>query len=357
MSLVSRTGVAMRYVYGPVPSWRLGRSLGVDLVPAKTCNWNCVYCQLGRTRPVVNERREFVPAAVVVSEVRSALESLDEGVVEWITILGSGEPLLHSQVGWIIDSIKRLTPIPVAVITNGSLLCRSEVRQELLAADAVLPTLDAGTADLFRRLNRPHPDITLDRHTEGLAAFREAYTGRLLVEVMLIHGLNVGEPDTAAIASRLAGIRPDEIHVNAPKRCPAEPSVRAPDPGLVLSAVSTFESIALVRRAGQTGGAFRIDPCEPIVDAVESIVTRHPMTEAELTRALATSVPERASAAMLELERSDRLRVVVWDGTWYWVSTTAYFPEEADTARRSARLSKGIPLPALDFDGCTTDDN
>ena len=176
----------MKYVFGPVPSRRLGQSLGIDPVPLKTCNWNCVYCQLGRTRPLTNERKNYFPPEDIVAQVQEAMETHKPGEIDWVTFVGSGETTLHAGLGLMIWRVKSLTQLPVAVITNGSLLYLPDVREELAAADAVLPTLDAGNARLYQKINRPHPEITFERIKEGLSAFRKEYQGKLWVEVMLI---------------------------------------------------------------------------------------------------------------------------------------------------------------------------
>lgn len=162
----------MKYVFGPVPSRRLGQSLGIDPVPLKTCNWNCVYCQLGRSLPLTNERREYVPRENIIVEVEQALASHQPGEIDWVTLIGSGETTLPASIGWLIRQVKSLTPLPVAVITNGSLLYLPEMRLELSPADAVLPSLDAGNARLYRKINRPHPEASFKRLLEGLVAFR-----------------------------------------------------------------------------------------------------------------------------------------------------------------------------------------
>jgi wyosine [tRNA(Phe)-imidazoG37] synthetase (radical SAM superfamily) len=129
----------MKHVFGPVPSRRLGQSLGVDPIPLKTCNWNCVYCQLGRTKPLVNERKDYFPPEDIVAEVRSSLMKHPDREIDWITFVGSGEPLLHTCLGRIIRDLKRLTHLPVAVITNGTLLYKKEIREELAEADTIYP--------------------------------------------------------------------------------------------------------------------------------------------------------------------------------------------------------------------------
>jgi len=193
----------MKYVFGPVPSRRLGQSLGIDTIPLKTCNWNCVYCQLGRTKPLINERKEYFPPDDILTEVRQALDAHQPGEIDWVTFVGSGEPMLHSGMGYLIRKVKDMTDLPVAVITNGSLLYQPEVRQELLPADAVLPTLDAGTPGLYRHINRPHADLTFDRLLAGLIDFRREYRGKLWVEVMLEPGGSI-----AAGATRCGSHQP-----------------------------------------------------------------------------------------------------------------------------------------------------
>ncbi len=147
----------MNYVYGPIPSRRLGSSLGVDPIPLKTCNWNCVYCQLGRSVPLTNERREYVPRTEILAELHAALANHLPGEIDFISFVGSGEPTLHLGIGWLIRQAINATSIPVAVITNGALLHQPDVRADLLPADVVMPTLCAGTAELYRRIHRPHP--------------------------------------------------------------------------------------------------------------------------------------------------------------------------------------------------------
>ncbi len=217
-----------RYVYGPVPSRRLGRSLGVDLVPFKTCTYDCVYCQLGRTTSRTLERREYAPVGDVLDEVRI---KMGEGAEpDYITLAGSGEPTLHGRIGELIAGIKGMTGIPLAVITNGSLLWDREVAESLMPADLVIPSLDAGDAAMFGRTNRPHPGIEFDRMVGGLAGFRQRYRGLVWLEVMLVDGLNDSKPEAGRIAELAGRIRPDRVDLNTAVRPPAEDWVRAVAP-------------------------------------------------------------------------------------------------------------------------------
>jgi wyosine [tRNA(Phe)-imidazoG37] synthetase (radical SAM superfamily) len=205
-------------VYGPVPSRRLGRSLGVDLVPFKTCTYDCIYCQLGRTTNKTMERREWVPCDSVLEQVKAKLESQPE----YITLSGLGEPTLHSEIGKIIAGIRNITDTPVAVLTNGSLLWLPEVRSSLMLADLVLPSLDAGSDWLFCYVNRPHPDIQFDKMLGGLVDFRNEYSGACWLEVFLLGGVTTVEAQIDMLAYYLKMISPDKVQVNTVTRPPAE---------------------------------------------------------------------------------------------------------------------------------------
>ena len=321
----------MKYVFGPVPSRRLGQSLGIDTIPLKTCNWNCVYCQLGRTRPVVNERRIFYPAADILTEIRQALSAHKPGQIDWVTFVGSGEPTLYANLGGLIREIKTLSDLPVAVITNGALLYQGKVREELTAADAVLPSLDAGTADLYRRINRPHPAITFERLIDGLWAFRQVYSGNLWIEVMLLRGLNDTEPALQRIAEVLRPIAPDEIHISLPTRPPVETWVQPPDEESILRAITILGTVARVLHPAE--GSFDLDSDESVVDAVLGIIARHPMRHEELERALRQWAPDEVSEVLATLESSGQAQVVERHGVRYWTAAQAAFPQEDQSAR------------------------
>ena len=315
-------------VYGPVPSWRLGRSLGIDPIPLKTCTWNCVYCQLGRTRPVVCRRTSYIPTSVVAAALQRFFEHHAKDDVDWLTFAGSGEPLLNTGIGTMIRTARELTGLPVAVITNGSLLYRPEIRKEVSAAQAVLPSLDAGTPDLYRRLNRPHPEVSFDRHVDGLVAFRQEYEGKLWVEVMLIARLNETPQALQDIAAALRRIQPDEIHVNVPTRSPAEPWVEAPDHSRSMQAAAFFEEIAPVRTAEATSGSFDLSGADSVLDGVIGIITRHPMSQDELEQTLTRWVPGHVPELLAKLADSGRARVVVRSGRRFWHRSSSYFPDE-----------------------------
>jgi wyosine [tRNA(Phe)-imidazoG37] synthetase (radical SAM superfamily) len=210
----------MSYVFGPVPSRRLGRSLGVDVVPFKTCTYDCIYCQLGRTTCKTIERKEWVPLEDVVEEVKSRLSSRPD----YVTLSGSGEPTLFSRLGDLIDGIKSMTNVPVALLTNGSLLWQPEVRREVQDVDLLIPSLDAGDKARFRHINRPHEAISFKRLIDGLVASREACRGRYWLEVFLVAGYTDIEAEVKKLAQYAGLIKPDRIQINTVTRPPAESS-------------------------------------------------------------------------------------------------------------------------------------
>jgi wyosine [tRNA(Phe)-imidazoG37] synthetase (radical SAM superfamily) len=229
-----------KYLYGPVPSRRLGRSLGVDIVPFKVCTLDCVYCQLGRTTQKTLERKDYAPVDAVLRELQ---EKLARGLeANFITISGSGEPTLHSKLGELIDGIKKITEIPVAVITNGTLLYRQDVRADCARADVVLPSLDAGDEQTFQKINRPHPDLSSQKLIDGLSAFRDEFSGRLWLEVFLIEGFNTDKAQIEKILNAVKRIRPDKIQLNTAVRPVAEPDVKKVDPAKLQAIARQFGS-------------------------------------------------------------------------------------------------------------------
>jgi wyosine [tRNA(Phe)-imidazoG37] synthetase (radical SAM superfamily) len=210
-----------RHLYGPVPSRRLGRSLGIDLVPPKICTYDCVYCQIGQTAERRLVRKEYIPGQEVLEEVKTFLEKGDSPV-DHFSLSGSGEPTLHSGIRWIISEIKKLSSVPVAVITNGSLLYLSEVREDLLQADVILPSLDAASREVFEKINRPHPEISVEKVIEGLVEFRNVYSGKIWLEVLFCKGVNDSPDEIGKIKKVIDRIRPDRIDLNTVVRPPAE---------------------------------------------------------------------------------------------------------------------------------------
>jgi wyosine [tRNA(Phe)-imidazoG37] synthetase (radical SAM superfamily) len=326
-----------RYVFGPVPSRRLGRSLGIDTIPLKTCNWNCIYCQLGRSEPLIHERKEYIPRTLIRDEAVEALTWFGPDALDWVTFVGSGEPTLHSGLGWLIRQVKAHTDRPVAVITNGSLLYLPEVREDLAAADAVMPTLDAGNPELYRKINRPWPELTYETLVEGLRAFRADYRGRLWIEVMLVRGLNDSEEALRELAEVLRSIGPDQVHLLLPTRPPVETWVQPADEEGVLRATAILGEIAEVLHPKE--GAFDLSGFDDPLDGVVAIITRHPMREDQIRRALAAYLPpESIDTALAGLLDSGRAQVVERYGVRFWSAAPARYPTSEQSQRTRPKI-------------------
>ena len=208
------------HVYGPVPSRRLGLSLGVDILPFKTCSFDCIYCQLGRSDRKSGRRGRYFSSAEVLSQIKEAIDINPR--IDHITFSGSGEPTLNIRIGKLIREIKKMTAIPIVVLTNSSLLGCPAVRRALQAADIVVPSLDAATAASFRRVNRPFPSIKIEDIMTGLVLFRGEFSGQIWLEIMLVKGINDSPDDIRALKKAIARIRPDKIQLNTVVRPPAE---------------------------------------------------------------------------------------------------------------------------------------
>jgi wyosine [tRNA(Phe)-imidazoG37] synthetase (radical SAM superfamily) len=210
----------MTYVFGPVPSRRLGLSLGVDLIPHKTCTYDCLYCQVGKTTLKTTEVKPHVPLKAVLEELTEQLEKVEP---DTITLAGSGEPTLHSQIDRVIDFIKGRTDTKIAVLTNGSLLWNESVRKRLFEAHLIMPTLTTVYSETFKRIHRPHPDLEIHKIIEGIKQMRQAYGGELSLEVVLLQGYNESPKEIEGLKRVIKEIHPDRIQLNTVVRPPSDP--------------------------------------------------------------------------------------------------------------------------------------
>jgi wyosine [tRNA(Phe)-imidazoG37] synthetase (radical SAM superfamily) len=209
-----------KYIFGPVPSRRLGLSLGVDIIPKKLCTLDCVYCEVGLTDKRGLARKEYVLANDILAEVKEAVTQYPH--LDHITISGSGEPTLNSKIGEIIHGIKQITSVPVAVLTNGTLLFLPDVRRDLLEADIVSPSLDAVTQEVFEAVDRPHPRLQIAEIVEGLKLFRREFHGQYWLEILFVRGLNDHDDEVQWMKEVIRHIEPDKVHINTVVRPPAE---------------------------------------------------------------------------------------------------------------------------------------
>jgi wyosine [tRNA(Phe)-imidazoG37] synthetase (radical SAM superfamily) len=270
-----------KYIFGPVPSRRLGRSLGVDLVPAKVCTFDCIYCQAGRTTNKTVERAEYVPTADVIAELSDWLAA---GAADYVTFSGNGEPTLHSGIGEIIAWLKANSGVPVAVITNGSMLHLPDVREELASADLVVPSLDTANPVTFRRLNRPDPSLDLETIIEGLVVFTREFGGEVWLEHFIVPGINDTPAELKALAEADARIAPARVQLNTAVRPPAETTVR-PMPYAELCAIAEkyFPGAEVIAAyEGESAGRRGAAP-DPAATA-RSLMSRRPITAEDLAR-------------------------------------------------------------------------
>lgn len=304
-----------RYLFGPVPSRRLGLSLGVDLVPFKTCTQNCLYCQLGRDGNLVLERKVYVPTEDVLNEIK---QWLAEGIAaDYITISGSGEPTLHSQLGRIINGIHTMTKIPIALITNGSLLWIPEVRKECLGADVVLPSLDAGDPKTFEEINKPHKDLNFFDFVEGLCLFRKEYSGPIWLEVFLCDGVNTSSESIMNLRRLIERIRPDRVQLNTAVRPTVHPGIKAVNK-------ETLQSLATQLRAdAEVIADFPSTQTSQEVLASEQQILdtlkRRPCGLEELSRSLQIS-PNLAVKHLRHLQEKGKVRIENRNGKSFFCS-------------------------------------
>ena len=307
--------MARKHLFGPVASRRLGRSLGVDLVPAKTCPFDCIYCEVGRTTRHTAVRQHFYPPEEILAQIEEFFAG--GGQADFITITASGEPTLSLDIAEIISECKKRFKVPVAVITDGALLYDGQVRRDLAAADVVMPSLDAARAQVFERINRPAPPVTLEKVIEGLVAFAREYKGRMWLEVLLAEGVNDSDEDVEALAGVIARIRPDRVQLNTVVRPPADGSTRAVSAERLeeiarrLSGVSPVEIIA---PAALRAGARTSRPAQ---EAILETVRRRPCTAEDLAAGLSLS-PEQVEEALAALTRSGKVREVAFDRTRFY---------------------------------------
>ena len=217
----------MRYIYGPVKSRRLGLSLGINLTPYKICTFDCIYCQLGHVANRTMERKEYIDISEIRYELKSWLENNQEEakILNYITFSGSGEPTLNIKISELIERIKEISSVPVALITNSSLLGLSSLRKELLRLDLIVPSLDAAREDIFQEIDRPEAGLRIEGIIEGLISLRKEFRGKIWLEVMLVKGINDDLRHIRRLKEAIERINPDKIQLNSPVRTTAEPNI------------------------------------------------------------------------------------------------------------------------------------
>ncbi len=273
----------MKTVFGPVPSRRLGLSLGVDLVPAKTCSFDCLYCECGRTTDHTLARRPYIPAAAILDELAGVIKEQDRRL-DFITLSGAGEPTLNSELGRVVAGIKELTETPLAILTNSSLLWLPEVIEDLRAVDVIVPSLDSAVERTFRRIDRPCRGVDFDRILAGLYGLREAVEGQVWLEILFLAGINDTPEEVAALKEAIKRIDPHKIQLNTVDRPPPDERARRVDYSwlerLAAELGPRAEVAARPTRDFRPGGGRALD------EAILELIDRRPCTRQDLVVAL-----------------------------------------------------------------------
>lgn len=298
----------MQYIYGPVPSRRLGLSLGISPIPKKTCNYSCIYCQLGRTNHLTNTRSMFFPVEEILAEFEEILKSAVDFDV--VTIVGEGEPTLYLGIGELISEIKKRTDKPVAVITNGALFYDPDLRTELYNADIVLPTLDVYDEESFKKINRPHGRIRFGQINYGLKVFSEEYQGQLWIEIMLISDVNDDDESLKKYSETLKKLKYNRVYINTPVRPPAEPYVKAVDHEKMNHAIDILGGISIDLLESQGFHSETTDHAE----AIMSIIKRHPMNQFEIEGFLNLRGCNDIAAILNDLKQDNKVVSINYKG-------------------------------------------
>ena len=322
----------MNFLFGPVNSRRLGRSLGIDLFSEKICNLNCVYCEVGPTTTLVNRRSVYTPTSEILEEISTFCgDPRQLATVDVLTITAKGEPTLHRDFENILHHIKSLTDKPVAVLTNGTTLMDDTVREALQLADIVVPSLDAARAESFRKVDRPAPGLDLKSIIAGLHRFSHQYAGRLWLEILLVCDVNDATADIDALVTVLSTLRLDRIQLNTVVRPPADSSAR-PVPEARLAGIAQIFGAALAvpidllaplagsdddMRAPAAPPAANSSPAS-LRQAIIQMVSRRPCTAADIDRVFELGGAEKVEQLLASLVRSGTLRILTHaEGRFY----------------------------------------
>ncbi len=306
----------MKYVYGPVPSRRLGRSLGIDPLPLKTCNYQCIYCQLGKTTNFTNERRNYYPKDEIIVEIEEAIKQNKDNF-DYITFVGSGEPTLYKDLEELILKAKTFSNKPICVITNGALLYKEEVIKALLLSDIVLPSLDAGDERSFIKINRPHPDIDFESVIQGFIDFRSLFKGKFWIEIMIMKAINDSKKELLKIKEKIDLIKPDKIDINIPLRPPLEKWVKIPDKSIFVLLDEIFGSYSDISLP-EMGNFYLYS--QDFEKELLNIIKRHPMRQNQIINTFSSNnfKKEDIIYRLKKLESKNIIKKSTYNEQIYW---------------------------------------
>lgn len=305
-----------RYLFGPVLSRRLGISLGVDLVPHKTCSLNCVYCECGKTTHLTLKRESYIPTGEIKKELNRFLSENPE--LDFITFSGAGEPTLHQNISEIIRYLKKNYPrYSVALLTNSTLLESPDVREQILEADLVIASLDSVTKAGFDQINRPHSRIDLNRVIEGLAEFRKEFKNQFWIEVFIVPGINDDPAELSFLKEAIETIGPDQVHLNSLDRPGTENWVKAADQnalkqmGAYLNGAETVDPDLLRKKSCIRHRDYR----EPLL----ATIRRRPCTAEDCARMFGISLSETVTYLDEMVEIGNIEKIKMQRGVFYQV--------------------------------------
>jgi len=310
------------FVYGPVPSRRLGLSLGINIIPFKTCTLDCIYCQCGKTTKKTLERRSLFPVKDILGAVRSAIRQSSianrQSSISFLTFSGEGEPTLNKDIGLIIRRLKREFSIPVAVITNSTLLTDPQVRRDLYAADLVVPSLDAADQRNFAKVDRCHRDLRVEHIIEGLKLFRRGYRGKIWLETMLVKGINDSVEHVVALRKAAWEIKPDRVQLNTVVRPPAEKFAKPLSHDDLEQIQCLFgPNTDIIGEAKDKGRRTKDKSSALPDDPILATVRGRPVTKLDLVCSLGVA-PREVEAALHRLLRAKRIRCVNYSGKTFY---------------------------------------
>ena len=317
------------HIYGPVPSRRLGYSLGVDILPFKTCSLDCIYCQLGATDKKIIRRKKYFDVGTILSQIKkiAALEKR----IDYITFSGSGEPTLNVFIGKLIREIKKNTSIPVAVLTNATLLSHKSVRDALSKADLVVPSLDAVTQEIFKRMNRPHASIKIRSVLEGLKFFRQEFRGQIWLEILFVKGVNDSPSHLKKLKKAISEIKPDKIQLNTVVRPPADKTA------LPLNSQEMEKIRKFFGKTAEVVAEFDKTQHRPVSqdlkDAILAMVARRPVTLADMSKSLGKHKNELIKYCDILLKEG-KIKLVIHEGKKF------YEPDKQENMPHSAKGKK-----------------
>jgi len=302
----------MKYVFGPIPSRRLGLSLGVDLTPFKTCSLNCIYCECGSTTCQTIKQKTFFNPDLILGEIKETLKIYPN--LDYITFSGSGEPTLYKKIDYLIKKIKEITNVPIALLTNGTLLTNAKVRKQLLTVDLISPSLDSARQSSFKAIDRPHPKLKVSKIIQGLIKFRKEFKGQMWLEIFFVKNINDSSEEVQALINAVKKINPDRIQLNTIDRPPAIKSAQPlnkKELTLILKKfqMNNIKNIEIIKTFKKKKSSL-ITNNQKLKEKIIALIKRRPETAEHL--ALALTIKSKELKTLFEqLEKKKIIKTII----------------------------------------------